>query len=1053
MCVRWLLVALMGGMIMPAAMAQNGPEYGGKYTQERIANLRANVEKYDWAKAERAAAVRAAQRWAGLSDEELWAAIPGQNLPRCIDTTMTSAAEGKPAINIHACPVCGDKLMKHGNYPYKPDIWNMPWKLTCPSCGAVFPKNDFGKYYESGIDETGCFNPEKADKSLLFNTEHPDPNDALHKYGVDDGWGWTDEQGIEYRFIGYYGWKLWGEIKRGLTDLAKAYLYTGDPLYARKAGIMLDRLGDVYPDMDWSAYGKLGWYHSCGGRKDGKIEGSIWEADGTIGLFADAYDMVKSGLYACPELDAFLAAQGQKYKLPTEKGSYAALIGNIEENVIAEGVNAIYNPRKARCNEGGYQSAIIKCAMAVNRMPQAEEWIDWCFREGGMSDSKGGHIPELIVGKIDRDGVGAEGSPGYSLGWGAVLGVAADNLAGYEAYSKHDIYRDFPQFKQTLSAGWRIGVLGSFTPNIGDAGACGSRRLTAASPGFIIRGYRHLKDPKLGQMAIAAAKGSYKGLGRDIFAADPDWIERDLDAIVEEYGATAESGGENMTGYGLASIEFGPAETGHGLWMYYGRSFGHGHRDRLNFGLSAFGFDMAPEMGYPEFCTGAWPKLRQWTDHTISHNTVLMNATGQSTNWVGHPEFYAKFRDFGGFCVDSPEVYPEVATVYNRTMAMMQVGPGQAYCFDVFRVEGGRDHLLSFHGLPGEVSTEGLDLVEQDGGSYDGPDVAWQDSPWEGERTGYAWLNNVERQEQLVSDFMLDYKGEAGYRGMESWDDIHLRYYGLSTCHDVALADGYPPQNKSGAPEKLRFLLAHRELRRAQPDGYPGLASTFVAVLEPYKDKPFISKVTRLAVADEIEGIEAVAVKVELADGRVDYLLSAPDEETVYETEEGISFAGRLMALRTRGGVVQEAWMIRSSHVGMGELDVSLAAACLRGSVVKMDKDMEGHGYVWVDTALPTDETLHGSEIIIENDRERNACYRIEGVEKDGALYKIDCGAVCFVRGFVDRNDYSKGYVYNFEEGAAWVIPHSVYIERRNDQTIAARTSAEVELSIAQAGR
>ncbi len=1048
-----LLLTVVGVLFLavPAA-AQPGPEYGGKYTKQRIANLRTNVASYDWAKAESDKAVAAARRWVELSDDELWAMIPGQNLPRCIDTTMTSAAGGNPPVNLHVCPVCGDKLMKFGNYSYGVDIWNNPWKLVCPSCQAVFPKNDFGKYYRSGIDETGCFNPEQADKSLLFNAEHPDPSDPLHKYGVDDGWGWTDDQGIEYRFIGYYGWQLWREIKRGLTALATAYLYTGDPRYAHKAGIMLDRIGDVYPDMDWSAYGKLGWYHSDGGRKDGKIEGAIWEADGTIGLFASAYDMIKSGLYDQPELYVFLAKQAEQYALPTPKGSYQQLVANIETNVIEAGVKAIHNPKKARCNEGGYQSAIIKCAMALNRMPKSEEWIDWCFHEGRMGDSNGGHIPALIVGSIDRDGVGAEGSPGYSLGWAAALGRAADDLAEYAAYTKHDIYRDFPQFKQTITAGWRLGVLAAFTPNIGDCGSCGSRSLICASPEFLVRGYRYLKDPQLALMAVRASKGRYQGLGRDIFAEDPDWIEKAIARIAEQHGTVAEIAGENLSGYGLVSVEFGPPNTGHGLWMYYGRNFGHGHRDRLNFGLSAFGFSLSPDLGYPEFCTGAWPKLRQWTDHTISHNTVLVNETGQSSNWVGHPQFFAQFPDFGGFCVDSPEVYPDIATVYSRTMAMMKVGPGQAYCLDVFRVAGGQDHLMSFHGPPGEVVSESLSLINQEGGSYAGPEVEWQDSPWKGPRTGYAWLNNVERDRQPGPGFMLDYAAQPGYRALQAEDDVHLRYHCLTQYDDVALADGYPPSNKAGAPEKLRYLLGHRA-------GDDGLASTCVALLEPYQREPLIKQVTRLAVtpapsepaADQPpSGLDAVAVRIELADGMVDYLLNAPDEATTYRAADGISFCGRLIALRTRDGIVEQAWLIRSSRVEMGDFTVTLPAAGYRGTIVKMDKDMQGHGHIWVDTPLPTDDTLRGAEIIIQNDRQRNAVYTIEAIEQDGELYRIDCGEVCFIREFVDRADYSKGYLYNFDAGAEWMIPHRVYVERRRDNVVVADTTSQAELVVSQ---
>ena len=39
----------------------------------------------------------------------------------------------------------------------------------------------------------GLFEPVRADRKLLFNVDHPDPNDPLHSYGVDDGTGFGFE--------------------------------------------------------------------------------------------------------------------------------------------------------------------------------------------------------------------------------------------------------------------------------------------------------------------------------------------------------------------------------------------------------------------------------------------------------------------------------------------------------------------------------------------------------------------------------------------------------------------------------------------------------------------------------------------------------------------------------------------------------------------------------------------------------------------------------------------------------------------------------------------
>lgn len=1030
------LIALLAVSFMAAA--QTGPEYGGFCTPERIANLRANVEKYAWAGAQRNAAVAAADRWVKMSDEELWSMVPGQDLPRGIDVNMQNG------VRTGGCPNCGPVIYESSKYPWATDIWGHPWQVKCPRCQEWFPKNDFDKYYRSGLDETGCFNPKRADRSLLFNTVHPDPTDPKHTWGVDDGFGWNPEPGKVNRFVGYFVWQYWNTIRSGVAALASAYLYTGDPLYARKCGVLLDRISDVYPAMDWAVYGKAGWFHS-GSTDGGKIEGSIWEVSTVITL-ARAYDQVKPGLWDQPELYAFLGEKGKQYTLPTPKGTYQNLVSNIDTNLLGEFVKAVGTGRKIYGNEGDPQHCVVISAVALNREPKTSEWLDGVFREGtvgqgALKPGEGGHVPALIVATIDRDGVGAEGSPGYSLGWGAALGAAADLLEDYGKYTRHSIYRDYPQFKQTFTAGWNLGLLATTTPNIGDTGGCGTRGgIIAADPNFIVRGYKYLRDPQLALIAGWAAKGNPAGLGRDIYAADPEWVEKDVARLLEEHGKEPPILGRNRAGYGLATIEFGPRDTGQALWMYYGLNSVAGHKSELSFGYDAHGFSVVPTLGYRELW-GDWPKSVEWEDATLSHNTVMVNEAEQQTVRVGTPDFYCQFPDFGGFSVDSRAVYPGLQ-VYNRTMALVQVGEKDSYALDLFRVQGGNDHLLSFHAVPGSCEASGLNLARQESGSYAGAEVPYGTSKRDG-RMGFSWLDNVERDSKPAAGFVLDFAATPPYWNLKAEDGLRVRYHCLTQYDDVALADGYPPKGQSvGQPEKLRFLLAHRK--------GDNLSTTNLAIIEPFRKEPLIRQVTRLAVKGATQGTEAVALKIELADGAVDYLTSAPDDETTYEADEGITFCGRLQGFRVRDGMVERAWMIRGARLAWKGLSLSLPATAYTGTVHRMDREMKSRCSIWTKTPLPTNGTLNGCEVIVNNDGKVNATYTIAGVTRDGDLYKVDCGEVCFIRGFVDNMDYGKGYVYNFEEGAQWTIPNRVRVARHDKNRLAVTTSAPLELALPQ---
>ena len=156
---RWVGI-IMGIAWLAGCAARADRSHGGLYTPERLANIRQNVERFDWARAERYQAVDRAAGWLAKSDEDLWRMVPGQDLPRAIDVTMTRRPSGPPIQK--GCLVCGEAVHKHGAYPWLVDIELKPWKIECPNCHSVFPTNDFGAYFASGIDDRGLFDPKRA---------------------------------------------------------------------------------------------------------------------------------------------------------------------------------------------------------------------------------------------------------------------------------------------------------------------------------------------------------------------------------------------------------------------------------------------------------------------------------------------------------------------------------------------------------------------------------------------------------------------------------------------------------------------------------------------------------------------------------------------------------------------------------------------------------------------------------------------------------------------------------------------------------------------------
>ena len=173
----------------------------------------ANAQQFEWAAQIRKQAIADADRWLRMRDEDLWNEMFGPNITR--SHMVWSAGY---------CPACRKQVPM---YDWQIDAWARPWKVKCPHCNEQLPKNDFAAYYRSGM----------KDRTLLFNTEHPDPADPLHKFGVDDGEGYVDG-GKRWRFIGaYLLYGLWTQrIETGVRNLATAYTLTGDRAYAHKAG-------------------------------------------------------------------------------------------------------------------------------------------------------------------------------------------------------------------------------------------------------------------------------------------------------------------------------------------------------------------------------------------------------------------------------------------------------------------------------------------------------------------------------------------------------------------------------------------------------------------------------------------------------------------------------------------------------------------------------------------------------------------------------------------------------------------------------------------------
>ncbi|MBP1993791.1 S-layer homology domain-containing protein [Paenibacillus eucommiae] len=1002
------------------------------YTQADIQAARDNIDQYAWAQSMRDNAVTQANLYADQGLDFLWSLVPPQSLPRSIFVNQELGS-----------PITGKDIDLYGYYPYTFDPINEPWKITDPSSGAKFPTNDFGAFYESGLDEHGIFDPTKADRSLLYNTDHPDPNDPLHTWGVDDGRGWVDENGNYFTFIAYYvHWGLWGyngksAIQKAMQSLRDAYLYTGDIKYARAGTVLLDRIADVYPSLDISKYGMTNYFNSHGGSGLGKAVGNIWEPF-LVKDFISAYDAFYPAMDD-PQLISFLSAKSQTYDLGQLKYSATGIRKNIEAGIIERIFPGIKNAQIAS-NNGIHQSALAMAAVVYDKLPESQAWMDFNFKSGGEEGSPlqvtGGNMGVTFVNGVDRDGVGHESSPGYNELWLNAYLETADIMAKFQAGSGVNLY-DNVKFRKMFSGLYPLMLGQKYTANIGDASGTGNPWL-AFSLQQMVKAFETYGDPIFAQLAYFRNNNSTAGIHGNVFSANAQQIAADIQAVIQTHGLL-KLDSVNMTGFGFTALRDGDIQEGQSpgtdklrdLWMYHGRNYGHGHGDTLNLGLISFGLDVSPDLGYPESTQPTDTHFTEWIRQTISHNTVLVDQKMQAAHWGGEPKQFDDQDMVKVMDVEAPDVYPQTE-LYKRTTAMIHVDDANSYVVDFFRVKGGSEHHFSFHGAEGDVTVEGLNMVTQQGGSYAGASVPFGQRPSDANGVGYQYtgsgfhyLKNVERDTAPSSQYSVDWDIKDTWHVLAQPEDIHLRLTMLGDVNEVALADGIPSRTQTGNPEKLRYMVAKRS--------GTNLNSNFTSVIEPYKDQRFITSSSALEVkagGTIAADIDVRAVKVTLENGREDYIISALNPNVTYTIAGKLQFKGSFGVYSELNGQPVYSYVNDGTVIGLigGTPEISAELGSLDGTVVDFTKALQVDNKIVVQMNLlghPASDLVNRT-IYVQNDGLRNAVYLIKGITDLGnGTYSLDLGDTTLIRSYKNDNDFSQGFIYDIAAGAGFRIPLS----------------------------
>lgn len=964
------------------------------------ANAIRNCERYEWARAYRDQLIEQVKPYLEMSDEELWRLLPSQEMPR--DSGVNRDGAG--------CPKCGKDHFK-GNYndPWEIDRKGHPWQVRCTYCREWFPKNDFAAYYESALDGQGKFRLGKGNPEFL----KPKEAGPLARV-VDDGTGYVQD-GHKFFFAAHYAFSLWFDVvgmhghRSVLERLAILYTLTGDSRYAHKAGVLLDRIADLYPEMDYIPHYRLGMEASTGGTGKGRVLGCIWET-WTAQNVSRTYDYIYDALLQDQELLAFSQRMAAKYGTG-DKSSLPAIARHIQDHALLEFIKGIQD-RRIWGNPGMQQESMAATAIALDRPGVTEQALDWLFQPDPGKPPGGGSIPGVLIERLCREGFSDEAGLGYASIPAKSFGAVADLLQRYPQYEKHNLYRDYPKFRNCFSMCSKARVLDRWSPNNGDGDKCQNMGTTGMTlpVEMCLAGYRVYGGRDIAREVWFANGKKLDGLKLDVYDAEPEAILGKLRADLAADPGPLRS--YNSGGYGLAVLQAPRRDAGRAVLMYYGRMEGHGHEDRLGLHLVAHDVVMMPDLGYPLY-TGHWPPRVGWDSHVLSHNTCMVNDKGlDRKSWSGKTKLFEQAGPLRVADVDGGKVYPDVST-YRRCVVMVDIDERDSYVLDLFWVRGGKNHRLVQNGGGPEVTVEGLELTPQAKGTYAGENVEFAQfydgaSNWGYDGSGFMFLDRVEKAKP-ADDFRVDWKIVEPRRKMpEEWD-AHLRVHNLGRVDEAALCDGHPPAYK-GNPPVLRYLLRTRYGEN--------LSTQFISVLEPYGKTPTIERV-RLVKEQAGPGGFGAVVEVVLKNGSRDVLLVT--EYGGKLAAEDVALSGRVGLVRFRNGNPATAVLVAGTSLTAGRTRLAQPAAFVVGTLLGWDDADPADTILKVDAKLPA-KGLVGKYVLIDNEERSDASYRIEGVPGPGRL-SIGCNSLA--ERFVDPQDYGKGIIHNVSPGDTFRIPLS----------------------------
>lgn len=332
--------------------------------------------------------------------------------------------------------------------------------------------------------------------------------------------------------------------------------------------------------------------------------------------------------------------------------------------------------------------------------------------------------------------------------------------------------------------------------------------------------------------------------------------------------------------------------------------YGHQHADNLSLLLFSHGRELLSDLGYTHTA------YRSWTLATAAHNTVVIDGQSQAFGGRQAPTdgslrcFDARSDRVQVVSADGVRGYPGLAKTYRRTLIVVEAGQQRRYAIDHFEVAGGHTHDYFLHGDADEKTFVSTELELQPIATLLPPGFDWKATRNEGEAGRVAEPN-----------YAYGFLRELHAANVPANDAIPVTFHAASG-HGPGLRVSILPEESSqlvtGVNPSIRlageddakldqfnrpFLLLRREAKDRP--------SSFVSVIEPYQEGPYLTSVERINLADG-----AVAVRVVIGDRTDIIAIGARTGVTIPIGRHVATFQGDYGVISLRGEAIEHAFSL-----------------------------------------------------------------------------------------------------------------------------------------------